>query len=105
VFVSRWDTAPESTGKPDELHDGLGIAMATRTYAVYRRLLESHVRRFLPADSRGADSVVARFAASRVDVGALAARLQAEAAEAFVRSWDELLENIHQKSAALAAAA
>jgi len=63
------------------------------------------VRRFLPADSRSADSVVARFAATCVDVGALAARLQAEAAEAFVRSWDELLENIHQKSAALAAAA
>ena len=63
------------------------------------------VRRFLPADSRSADSVVARFAATCVDVGALAGRLRAEAAGAFVRSWDELLENIHQKSAALAAAA
>jgi hypothetical protein len=39
-----------------------------------------------------------------VDVDALAARLQTEAAESFVKSWDELLENIGQKSNALMAA-
>src|SRR5919108_1668480 len=32
VFVSRWDTANESTDQPDELHNQLGIAMAKRTY-------------------------------------------------------------------------
>jgi len=41
VFVSRWDTAHESTDRPDELHNKLGIAMAGRTYAAYRELLES----------------------------------------------------------------
>jgi len=41
VFVSRWDTAHESTDRPDELHNQLGIAMAKRTYAAYRELLDS----------------------------------------------------------------
>jgi len=163
VFVSRWDTAHESVEQPDELHNRLGIVMATRTYSAYRGILESRrfgrlanhgalpqrllwastgtkdpqasdvlyvralaaaltvntmpektllafadhgvVRRFLSADSTDADRVVERFAAAGVDVDALAARLQVEAAQSFDRSWDELLENIHQKSAALTAAA
>jgi transaldolase len=163
VFVSRWDTAHESVEQPDELHNRLGIAMATRTYSAYRGILESRrfgrlanygalpqrllwastgtkdpqasdvlyvralaaaltvntmpektllafadhgvVRRFLSADSTDADRVIERFAAAGVDVDALAARLQVEAAQSFDRSWDELLENIHQKSAALTAAA
>src|SRR5215468_8026475 len=37
VFVSRWDTAAEA----EELGNVLGIAMAERTYAAYRDLLES----------------------------------------------------------------
>jgi transaldolase len=41
VFVSRWDTAHESTEQPDELHNMLGIAMAKRTYAAYRNLVGS----------------------------------------------------------------
>src|SRR5262249_7989055 len=156
---SRWDTAHESLEQTEQLHNRLGIAMATRTYAAYRRLLESRrfrrlanfgalpqrllwastgtkdpeasdvlyvralaaeltvntrpekplpafaahgaARRFLSADGAAADEVIERFV--DLDVDALAARLQTEAAEAFVRSWDELLGNIHQKSAALAA--
>jgi transaldolase len=41
VFVSRWDTAHESTDQPEELHNTLGIAMAKRTYAAYREVLDS----------------------------------------------------------------
>jgi transaldolase len=41
VFVSRWDTAHESTDRPEELHNRLGIAMAARTYEAYRELLDS----------------------------------------------------------------
>jgi transaldolase len=41
VFVSRWDTAHESTDRPDELHNQLGIAMARRTYTAYREVLDS----------------------------------------------------------------
>src|SRR6266496_1260336 len=162
VFVSRWDTAHESTERPDELHNMLGIAMAKRTYAAYRGVLDSDrwkrlanegaqpqrllfastgtkdptasdvlyvralaapftvntmpektllafgdhgmVTEFLPADGGNAEDVIQRFAAAGVDVDALAARLQTEAAESFVKSWDELLENIGQKSNALMAA-
>ena len=41
VFVSRWDTAHESTEQPEELHNQLGIAMAKRTYKAYRDMLDS----------------------------------------------------------------
>jgi transaldolase len=163
VFVSRWDTAHESIDQPDELHNTLGIAMARRTYAAYRELLDSdrwgrlanegalpqrllwastgtkdpeasdvlYVRSLaapltvntmpektllafgdhgdvdglLRVDDTRGEAVIARFAAAGVDLDALAHRLQVEAAEAFNRSWDELLENIEQKSAALRHAA
>jgi transaldolase len=52
-------------------------------------------------DTVHADAVIAQFTAAGVDLGALAARLQAEAAEAFVRSWEELLGTIEAKSARL----
>jgi transaldolase len=162
VFVSRWDTADESTDRPDELHNRLGIAMAKRTYKAYRELLESNrwgrlanegalpqrllwastgtkdeqasdvlyvralaapftvntmpektllafgdhgdVGELLSPGDADTDTVVARFVDAGVDLDALAARLQIEAAQAFERSWDELLENIHEKSAALAGA-
>jgi transaldolase len=161
VFVSRWDTAHESTERPDELHNMLGIAMAKRTYKAYREVLDSDrwkrlanegarpqrllwastgtkdpeasdvlyvralaapltvntmpektllafgdhgmVEQFLPADGGNAERVIGRFAAAGVDVDALAARLQKEAADSFVKSWDELIENIGQKSSSLMA--
>jgi transaldolase len=40
VFISRWDAAV--MGKvPDTLRNRLGIAVAKRTYAAYRALLDS----------------------------------------------------------------
>jgi len=159
VFVSRWDTAHESTDRPDELHNRLGIAMASKTYGAYRELLESprwarlanegalpqrllwastgtkdehasdvlyvralaapltvntmpektllafsdhgDVEGFLAPDSPESAAVIDRFAGAGVDLEALAARLQVEAAQAFERSWHELLENIESKSATL----
>jgi transaldolase len=41
LFVSRWDTTPESTGQPAEMHDTLGVAQAKRAYRAYRELLDS----------------------------------------------------------------
>jgi transaldolase len=38
-----------------------------------------------------------------VDVDALARRLQREGADAFVKSWDDLLDNIGRKAGALTA--
>ncbi len=162
VFVSRWDTAHESTEQPDKLQNMLGIAMAKRTYKAYRQVLDSDrwkrlanegarpqrllwastgtkdpeasdvlyvralaapltvntmpektllafgdhgmVDEFLPADGGNAEQVISRFVAAGVDDDALAARLQKEAADSFVKSWDELIENIGQKSSSLMAA-
>jgi transaldolase len=159
VFVSRWDTAHESTEQPDELHNRLGIAMAKRTYRAYHEVLDSnrwkklanegaraqrllwastgtkdphasdvlYVRALaapftvntlpektllafgdhgstnglLPTDGGDAEQVIWRFTSSGVDVDALAARLQQEAADAFVASWDELIETIARKSHSL----
>jgi transaldolase len=54
-------------------------------------------------DGGDAELVLARFADAGIDVDALAARLQLEGAESFVKSWSELMERIDEKSAALAA--
>jgi transaldolase len=41
LFVSRWDRAVADKPLPDALRNRLGIAIGRRTYAAYRRLLES----------------------------------------------------------------
>ena len=51
----------------------------------------------MPADGGDCDAVLAEFAAAGVDVGALAARLQDEGAEAFDTSWRALLGHIDQQ--------
>ena len=53
-------------------------------------------------DGGDAEQVLARFANAGVDIDALAARLQLEGAESFVKSWRELMKRIAEKSAALA---
>jgi transaldolase len=58
----------------------------------------------LPADGADCEEVLAEFAKSGVDIDALAAQLQDEGAKAFVKSWNELMEVIGSKSAALQAA-
>jgi transaldolase len=55
-------------------------------------------------DGGDAEAVLGRFAKAGIDVGSLAAQLQVDGAAAFVKSWDELLQRIKDKSAALAAA-
>jgi len=47
------------------------------------------------------DKVLAQFADAGIDVDALASQLQAEGAKSFVSSWQELMEVIASKSAAL----
>src|SRR6266404_3443819 len=53
-------------------------------------------------DGGDAEQVLARYANAGVDVDALAARLQLEGAESFVKSWRELMSRIAEKSTALA---
>ena len=51
----------------------------------------------LPRDGGDAEQVLARFAQAGVDVDALAAQLQTEGADAFVKSWHDLLGRIAEK--------
>ena len=55
----------------------------------------------LPHDGGDAEEVLARFTQAGVDLDALAGELQREGAAAFVKSWEDLLACIEDKSAAL----
>jgi transaldolase len=55
----------------------------------------------LPADGGDCEEVLAQFANTGIDVDALAAQLQQEGAESFVKSWNDLMDVIASKSAAL----
>jgi transaldolase len=59
----------------------------------------------LPADGGDCEEVLARFAQAGIDVDALAAQLQEEGAKSFVKSWNELMTVIADKSVALKTAA
>ena len=62
------------------------------------------VKGVMPQDGGDAEQVLGRFAGAGIDVDALAAQLQVEGAASFVKSWNELMQRIKDKSAALAAA-
>jgi transaldolase len=51
----------------------------------------------LPADGGDAEQVLAEFGEAGIDIDALATRLQEEGAEAFVKSWNELLKSIESQ--------
>ena len=55
----------------------------------------------MPADGGDCEEVLARFAAARIDVKALALQLQDEGAKSFVNSWNDLIAVIGSKSAVL----
>jgi transaldolase len=55
----------------------------------------------LAADGGDCEAVLAQFAGAGVDVDALAVQLQEEGAKSFVKSWNELMDVIASKSAAL----
>jgi transaldolase len=57
----------------------------------------------IPADGGDADEVLAAFQSAGIDTDELAARLQREGAEAFNKSWNDLLESIESESRRLAA--
>lgn len=57
----------------------------------------------LPKDGGNAEAVLQEFADAGIDVAALAARLQKEGKESFVKSWEDLLSSIQSKRGALAA--
>jgi transaldolase len=61
------------------------------------------IRGVMAEDGGDAEATLAEFEHAGIDVAALAGQLQREGAEAFVKSWNELLERIAAKSEALAA--
>jgi transaldolase len=59
----------------------------------------------LPIDGGDCEAVLARFARGGIDAGKLAEQLQREGAEAFVRSWNDLMLCIESKAHAVRAGA
>jgi transaldolase len=59
------------------------------------------VKDVLPADGGDCEMVLAQFAASGINLAALAAKLQDDGASSFVKSWNDLMAVIIAKSAAL----
>ena len=75
------NTMPEATLRALAQHGGVGAT--------------------LPPDGGDGEAVLARFAQAGVDVRALSARLQDDGAKSFVKSWNDLMQVIRSKSAAL----
>jgi transaldolase len=64
-----------------------------------------HVPIALPADGGDCETVLDRFARRGIDAGKLAEQLQREGAEAFVKSWNDLMICIESKAHAVHAGA
>jgi transaldolase len=60
------------------------------------------IKSVMPKDGGDAEEVLKRFAGAGIDVDALAAKLQVDGAQSFVKSWAELMQRIAEKGAALA---
>jgi transaldolase len=58
----------------------------------------------MPEDGGDADATVAKITAAGVDIDALALKLQQDGAQAFVKSWHQLLERLSDKVGSLGAA-
>jgi len=160
LFVSRWDKATADR-LPADLRNQLGIAVAQRTYRVYREMLDSprwrrlaaagaHPQRLLWAstgtkdpdasdilyvqalaapdtidtlpektlhafadhgrieqamavDGGHAKATLQRIARAGIDIDAVAMQLQHDGAQAFTRSWQQLLQRIADKAGSIAA--
>ena len=62
------------------------------------------IKGVMAEDGGDAEEVLASFAKADIDIDALALELQRDGAQAFVKSWQELLQRIADKSQALAVA-
>ncbi|KAA3630234.1 MAG: transaldolase [Proteobacteria bacterium] len=84
----------ESLAAPDTIN-----TMPEKTLLAFAE--HGQIHGALPADGGDAEAMVAEFARADVDYRALAAHLQREGVQSFAESWNELIERITSKSAAL----
>jgi transaldolase len=59
------------------------------------------IKNTMAADSRGGEAILARFKQAGIDIDALALQLQRDGAQAFVTSWEKLMQRIDDKSKTL----
>jgi transaldolase len=80
-----------------------GLAAPDTVYTMPEATLLSfadhgQVRNALPVDGGDCENLLARFERAGIDAGKLAGQLQREGAEAFVKSWDDLMACIESKA-------
>lgn len=80
---------------------GVSTAAAEGTLRAFYE--HGHAGKPMPTSGGDADATLARHAAAGIDVDALAAKLQADAATSFVESWNDLMAIIDTPSAGLRA--
>ena len=100
-------TSTKDPKAPDTLYVhclGAPFTINTIPEATLRAFYDhGHVGKPMPVDGGGADATLAQHAEAGVDVDALAAKLQVDAAASFVAAWNDLLALIDKQSAALRA--
>jgi transaldolase len=100
-------TGTKDPNAPDDLYLaclGAPFTINTIPEATLRAYYDhGHVGIAMSADGGEADATLAAHAAAGIDVDALAAKLQADAATSFVESWNDLMSIIDTQSAALTA--
>ena len=98
-------TSTKDPQAPDDLYlHCLGAPFTVNTVpeATLRAFFDhGHVGKSMPTDGGNADQTLAAHAGAGIDVAALAAKLQSDAATAFVDAWNDLMSIIDKQSAAL----
>jgi transaldolase len=100
-------TSTKDPKAPDTLYVhclGAPFTINTIPEATLRAFFDhGHAGKPMPTDGGNADETLAAHAAAGIDVDALAAKLQTDAAASFVESWNDLMSIIDKQSAALTA--
>jgi transaldolase len=100
-------TSTKDPKAPDDLYLhclGAPFTINTIPEATLRAFYDhGHVGKPMPIDGGDAEETLAAHAVAGIDVGALASKLQSDAATSFVESWNDLMTIIDTQSATLRA--
>jgi len=100
-------TSTKDPKAPDDLYlHCLGAPFTVKTVpeGTLRAFYDhGHVGKSMPMDGGDSAATLREFTEAGVDLDALAARLQSDAAKGFVDSWNDLMAHIDEQSAALSA--